>query len=347
MPENIPAEKWGMVDGKDVYQYTLSSPGGTVVKIINYGGIITGIWMPDRGGVSDNVVLAFDSLPGYLQGGNPCFGCLVGRFANRIAHGSFTLDGRQYRLAPNNNGNTLHGGIKGFDKVVWDAKPLPGQNSLQLTYISKDGEEGFPGNLTVEVVYTLTNDNALEIKYDAVTDAPTPVNLTNHAYFNLSGGKDATVLEHELMLKATHYTVADEKLIPTGEIAPVKGTALDFTALKKVGKDIKKVAPGYDHNFVLNNPHGKLQEIGYLYHAGTGRMMEVYTTQPGVQLYTGNFLNGSLQHTFRERIYDRYAGLCLETQHYPDSPNQPAFPSTILRPGEKFHHETVYKFSVR
>lgn len=347
MPEYLPAEKWGIVDGKDVFQYTLSNAAGIVVKIINYGGTITDIITPDRKGVKDNVVLAFDSLPGYLQGGNPCFGCLVGRFANRIANASFTLDGRQYQLAPNNNGNTLHGGNKGFDKVVWDATPLPQQNSLQLTYHSKDGEEGFPGNLTVEVIYTLTAGNALEIQYSAVTDAATPVNLTNHAYFNLSGGQDATVLDHELMLNATHYTVANEKLIPTGEIAAVKGTPLDFTVIKKVGKDIKKVAPGYDHNFVLNNPGGKLQEIGYLYHAATGRKMEVFTTQPGVQLYTGNFLDGNLHHTFRERIYGQYAGLCLETQHYPDSPNQPAFPSSILRPGEKFQHTTIYKFSAK
>ncbi|MBX3253451.1 MAG: galactose mutarotase [Chitinophagaceae bacterium] len=341
------AEKWGMVDGKEVYQYSLFNTNGTVVKIINYGGAITGIWTPDKKGTPGNVVLAFDSLPGYLQGGNPCFGCLVGRFANRIANAAFTLDGKQYKLAPNNNGNTLHGGIKGFDKVVWDATPLPEQNSLQLKYVSKDGEEGFPGELSVTVIYTLTGDNALQIRYDAVTDAPTPVNLTNHAYFNLSAGKDATVLEHELLLNATHYTVADEKLIPTGEIAAVKGTALDFTAIKKVGKDIKRVAPGYDHNFVLNNLSGKLQETGYLYHAASGRKMEVFTTQPGVQLYTGNFLNGSLQHTTDGIEYNQYAGLCLETQHYPDSPNQPLFPSTILRPGEKFHHETVYRFSVK
>ncbi|MGN6493443.1 MAG: aldose epimerase family protein [Agriterribacter sp.] len=347
MPEFLPAEKWGVVDGKDVYQYTLSNAAGMIVKIINYGGTITDLWVPDRNGATDNVVLAFDSLPGYLQGGNPCFGCLVGRFANRIANASFVLDGKRYPLAPNNNGNTLHGGIKGFDKVVWDAKPLPEQNSLQLTYVSKDGEEGYPGTLKVQVTYTLTDDNGLAIKYNAVTNAATPVNLTNHAYFNLSGGADATILEHELTLTATHYTVANEKLIPTGEIAPVKGTALDFTAVKKVGKDIENVAPGYDHNFVLNNPDGKLQHIGYLYHAGTGRKMEVLTTQPGVQLYTGNFLNGALQHTFRERIYDQYAGLCLETQHYPDSPNQPSFPSTILRPGEEFWQETVYRFSVK
>lgn len=347
MPEFLPAEKWGVVDGKDVYQYSLTNAAGMIVKIMNYGGTITGIWTPDRKGVADNLVLAFDSLPGYLQGGNPCFGCLVGRFANRIANASFVLDGKRYALAPNNNGNTLHGGIKGFDKVVWDAKPLPEQNSLQLTYVSKDGEEGYPGTLKVEVIYTLAKDNALEIKYNAVTDAATPVNLTNHAYFNLSGGADATILDHELMLTATQYTVANEQLIPTGEIASVKGTALDFTALKKVGKDIKEVAPGYDHNFVLNNPDGKLQYIGYLYHAATGRKMEVLTTQPGVQLYTGNFLDGNLQHTFGERVYNQYAGLCLETQHYPDSPNQPSFPSTILRPGEHFHHETVYRFSVQ
>lgn len=346
MPAPIPAEKWGSVDGKDVYQYTLKNKVGTTVKIINYGGTITDLIVADKKNSFDNVVLGFDSLAGYLQAGNPCFGCLVGRYANRIAKAAFTLNGKKYPLAANNNGNSLHGGLKGFDKVVWDAKPLTEKNALLLQYKSKNGEEGYPGNLTVEVTYILTEDNALEIAYEAVTDADTPVNLTNHAYFNLSGGADETILDHVLELKADSYTLADETLIPTGAIVTVKDTPLDFRTAKKVGKDIAAVAPGYDHNFVLPHP-GNLQTIGGLHHVASGRYMEVATTQPGVQLYTGNFLNGSLKNTYKNRLYNKYAGLCLETQHYPDSPNQPAFPSTILKPGETFKELTVYKFSVK
>ncbi|MFT3702050.1 MAG: aldose epimerase family protein [Agriterribacter sp.] len=343
----IPAEKWGMVDGKEVIQYTLSNKNGVEVKIINYGGAVTSITTPDRHNVFKNVVLAFDSLEGYLQKNNPCFACLVGRYANRIGKGKFTVDGKTYALALNNNGNTLHGGLKGYDKVVWDAKPLPENNGLRLSYTSRDGEEGFPGTLKVNVEYRLTDDNALVIEYHAVTDAATPVNLTNHAYFNLSGGEDASILDHELTLTATGYTEADADLIPTGKILPVKGTALDFTTAKKVGKDIVAVAPGYDHNFVLDNENGSLQKIGYLYHKNSGRIMHVATTQPGVQLYTGNFLDGSLKHTPGGIQYNKYAGLCLETQHYPDSPNKPSFPNTMLRPGQQFHHITTYTFGVQ
>lgn len=346
MPVPIPAEKWGVTDGKDVYQYTLQNKAGTIVKIINYGGAITDLSVPDKNGKPDNVTLAFDSLEGYLQNGNPCFGCLVGRFANRIGKARFNIDGKEYILAANNNGNTLHGGLKGFDKVVWDATPLTEKNGLLLSYKSKDGEEGFPGNVTVHVTYLLTEDNALEIAYEAVADAPTPINLTNHAYFNLSGGTDGDILNHVLQLKPNQYTEADEKLIPTGVIASVKGTALDFTTAKKVGQDIEKVAPGYDHNFVIEN-YGTLQSIASLHHITSGRHMEVLTTQPGVQLYTGNFLNGQLKQTYKNRVFNKYAGLCLETQHYPDSPNKPGFPSSILKPGETFKELTVYKFSVK
>lgn len=346
MDVKIATEKWGVVDGKEVFQFTLANKNGVEVKVINYGGAITCIKAPDRNKVFENVTLAFDSLEGYLQKGNPCFGCLVGRFANRIGKGKFTVDGKTYTLALNNNGNTLHGGLKGYDKVVWDAKALPEKNALTLLYNSKDGEEGFPGNVKITVEYKLTDDNALVIEYYAVTDMATPINLTNHTYFNLSGGADADILDHELTLKATCYTEADDTLIPTGKLIPVKGTALDFTAVKKVGKDINQVQPGYDHNFVLDNENGALQKIGTLYHKKSGRVMHVATTQPGVQLYTGNFLDGSLTHTPGGIKYNRYAGLCLETQHYPDSPNKPDFPTSILRPGQQFHHITTYTFDV-
>lgn len=347
MNAKIKAEKWGKAGGRDVILYTLTNKNNVQLTVMNYGGTIVSINVPDKNNRFDNVVLSFDSLEGFLQKENPCFGCLVGRYANRIANAAFTLNDIEYKLAPNNNGNTLHGGLKGYDKVVWSSEPLPDNNSVKFSYFSPDGEEGFPGNLTIHVVYQLTDDNAISIDYTATTDAPTPVNFTNHAYFNLSGGADADILDHELTLTATRYTEADDKLIPTGRILDVKGTALGFTGTKKVGKDIHKIQPGYDHNFVLDNETGSLNNIGSLYHAPSGRYMQVATTQPGVQLYTGNFLNGSLKHTPGGIVYNKYAGLCLETQHYPDSPNQPSFPNTILNPGEKFHHTTVYSFSVR
>ena len=347
MNAKIITEKWGTVDRKEVLLYTLTNNNNMQLRLTNYGGTIVGINVPDKNNVFENVVLTFDSLEGFLQEGNPCFGCVVGRYANRIANASFTLNDIEYKLAPNNNGNTLHGGLKGYDKVVWNAVVLQDSNSIKFSYFSPDGEEGFPGNLSIDVIYQLTNDNTIRIGYTASTDAATPVNITNHAYFNLSGGADADILDHELTLTATRYTEADDKLIPTGRLLDVKGTPLDFTKTKKVGKDIAAIQPGYDHNFVLDNETGNLFNIGSLYHALSGRYMEVATTQPGVQLYTGNFLNGTLKYTPKGIVYNKYAGLCLETQHYPDSPNQPSFPDTILKPGEKFHHTTVYSFSVK
>lgn len=343
---NDPIIKWGELDGRDVLQYTLKNVNGVTVKILNYGGTITEILTPDKTGAMGNVTLGFDSLDGYLQKNNPFFGCLVGRFANRIANATFNLDGKTYQLAPNDNGNTIHGGIQGFDKKIWDAELVPDKTTLKLRYKSPDGEEGYPGNLEVTVAYTLSAENDLIIDYSAVTDAATPVNLTNHAYFNLSAGNDATILEHELMLRSGYYTTTNEKVIPTGDLVPVMGTAYDFTVPKKIGKDIAATGNGYDHNFVLGNPAGKLQSISTLYNPASGRMMETRTTQPGVQLYTGNYLNGSLKHCSHQMGYGKHAGVCLETQHYPDSPNQPAFPGSILRPGEHYHQVTVYKFSV-
>lgn len=337
---------YGAAFGKDIIIYALTNSRGMRVEVINFGGVITQLLAPDKNGIYEDVVLGFDSLAGYLQTGNPYFGCLVGRYANRIANAQFTLDGITYTLAKNNNGNSLHGGIKGFDKVVW-AGEVVGDDTLKLIYDSKDGEEGFPGNLHVEVKYTLIDDNELKISYTATTDKATPVSLTSHAYFNLSAGADDTILDHELMLKADKYTVANEQLLPTGAIAEVKGTPMDFTSFKKVGADINKVPGGFDHNWVLNKEANNLELIAALHHPASGRYMEVFTTEPGIQFYSGNFLDGTLQHTKSGKQYLQHAGLCLETQHFPDSPNQPSFPNAILRPGEVYRSETWYKFSVK
>lgn len=338
-------QNFGKFDNKDVIQYTLANSKGMVVKILNYGGIITDIMVPDKNGESGDVVLGYDSLSGYLQKGNPFFGALVGRYANRIANAKFSLDGKEYTLAANNNGNSLHGGLKGFDKVVWNAQQA--DKSLTLTYDSKDGEEGYPGNLHAQVVYTLTDDNELKIEYTATTDKPTPVNLTNHTYFNLSAGKSPTIDDHELMLKADKYTIVNDKLIPTGKHPDVKGTPMDFTSPKKIGKDLASVKGGYDHNFVLNKSGNALALAATVYDPLSGRYMEVSTTQPGIQFYTGNFLDGTLTQTRNGAKYIQHSALCLETQHFPDSPNQPSFPTTILKPGETYNQTTVYKFSTK
>lgn len=338
---------FGTHDGEAVTQYTLTNPSGMQVSILNYGGTLTDIVTPDKNGNKGNVILGFDSLSGYLQKGNPYFGSLIGRYGNRIANGKFTLDGKEYTLAGNNDGNSLHGGIKGFDKVIWKAEKPAGDSSLKLTYLSKDGEEGYPGNLSVEVIYTLTADNALKIDYTATTDKATPVNLTNHAYYNLSAGKDSTILDHQLMINAGKFTEVNANLIPTGKLPDVKGGSMDFTAEKVIGRDIQQVKGGYDHNWVLNKKGNDLDKIATLYHPGSGRLMEVWTTEPGVQFYSGNFLDGTLTNTKGGAKYVKHAALCLETQHFPDSPNQPAFPTTILKPGETYRQTTIYKFSTR
>ena len=337
---------YGMIGADSVFQYTLTNKKGMVVKILNYGGTVTDIITPDKHGKMGDVALGYDSLSGYRQPGNPYFGVLVGRYGNRIANAKFTLDGKEYTLAANNGPNTLHGGLKGFDKVVWTVKSFD-DASLSLSYLSKDGEEGYPGNLSVDVTYSLSDDNGLKIEYTAVTDKATPLNLTNHCYFNLSAGADSTILDHELMLKADKYTPVNRTLIPTGKIDDVKGTPMDFTTSKKIGKDIANVTGGYDHNWVLNRSGNGLEMIASVYHAGSGRYMEVFTTQPGIQFYTGNFLDGRLKNTRNGMKYVKHAALCLETQHFPDSPNQPSFPNTILKPGETFHETTVYKFSTK
>lgn len=338
---------FGSFENHEIAQYTITNPSGMQVSILNYGGIVTGIITPDKDGNKENVVLSYTSLDGYLQKGNPYFGALIGRYGNRIANGKFTLDGKTYTLATNNNGNSLHGGIRGFDKVVWTAEKLPGDSSLQLTYLSKDGEEGYPGNLNVKVIYTLSADNALEIDYSATTDKATPLNLTNHTYFNLSAGKDSTILAQKVMINADKYTEANDKLIPTGKLPDVKGTPMDFTTEKAVGKDMGQVKGGYDHNWILNKNGTGVEKAATVYDPASGRFMEVFTTQPGLQFYTGNFLDGTLTNTAGGARYMQHAALCLETQHFPDSPNQPAFPNTILKPGETYSHKTVYKFSVK
>jgi len=342
------SEKFFGTMGTDtIIEYTLTNTGRMQVSIINYGGTVTSIKTKDKEGKTGDVILGYKSLDGYLQKENPYFGCLVGRFGNRIANAKFNLEGKTYTLAANDGSNSLHGGNKGFDKVYWKADKQPGDSSIKLTYISKDNEEGYPGTLTTEVIYTLTSANELKIDYSAITDKPTPVNLTNHCYFNLSAGTDSTILNHLLVLNAAKFTEVNDALIPTGILPDVKGTPMDFTSAKQIGKEIAAVKGGYDHNWVLNKKSNALEFAGSLYHPGSGRLMEVFTTEPGIQFYSGNFLNGTLQYTRHGQKYMKHAGLCLETQHFPDSPNQPSFPNTILKPGEKYQQTTVYKFSLK
>ena len=335
---------WGETDGKKVSLFTLTNKNGVEVKITNYGGTVTSWITADKNGNRSNIVLGFDSLSGYLAK-PPYFGALVGRYGNRIAKAQFKLDGATYKLAANNGVNALYDGEKRFDKMVWDATPSTDNASLTLNYLSKDGEEGYPGNLKTTVKYTLTDDDELLIQYDAETDKATPVNLTNHSYFNLTGDVNNTILDHVLWIDADRYTPVDTTLIPTGELKPVKGTPFDFTSPHKIGERIESVPGGYDHNFVLNNQANSLKLVAYATDFSSGRKLEVYTTEPGLQFYTGNFLNGSIKNRDGKTIA-KHAAFCLETQHFPDSPNKPGFPSTILKPGDKYHTETKYKVSI-
>ncbi|TMI66032.1 MAG: galactose mutarotase [Bacteroidetes bacterium] len=344
---SITEKAFGNFETKPVTEYAITNPSGMQVSIINYGGTVTKILAPDKQGKLGDVVLGYETLDGYLQKGDPYFGSLIGRYGNRIANAKFDLDGKTYTLAANDHGNTLHGGNKGYDKVYWNIEKLAGDSSLKLTYQSKDGEEGYPGNLNIEVIYSLSSANELKIDYTATTDKATPINLTNHCYFNLSGGSDSTILGHELLIKADSYTPVNDKLIPTGKIDPVKSTPMDFNTAKAIGKEIDSVSGGYDHNWVLNKNGTTLEQVATLYHAGSGRFMEVFTTEPGLQFYSGNFLDGTLTNTLHGQKYVKHAALCLETQHYPDSPNQPAFPTTILKPGETYRQTSVYKFSTK
>lgn len=331
--------------GDSVALYTLKNEKGYVVKITNYGGIITEIHTPDRNGKMGNIVLGFDNLEQYIAG-HPYFGALIGRFANRIAKAQFTLDGVLYQLAVNNGGNALHGGVRGFDKVVWDVEVISclERAALKFSYVSPDGEEGFPGNLTVSVTYELLMDQFF-ITYEAETDKATVLNLTNHSYFNLAG--EGSILDHILYINASRYTPSDDELIPTGEEANVEGTPFDFRKPTLIGERIQEVGGdpvGYDHNYVLDGSSEDKRLAAKLMDPISGRSLQVTTSEPGVQFYTGNFLDGA--HVSKGVSFEQYSGMCLETQHFPDSPNQPDFPSTVLRPGEKFISQTIFKFGI-
>ena len=347
MKPGITEKSFGTFENQPVTEYTITNVAGMQVSIINYGGTLTKIITPDKNKKMGDVILGYDSLGGYLQKGNPYFGCLVGRYGNRIGKGKFSLNGQTYQLTLNNNGNMLHGGIRGLDKVLWTVAKLPGDSTIQLHYLSKDGDQGFPGNLDITVEYSLLSDNSLQIKYAATTDKPTPVNLTNHAYFNLSAGNEKDILKHEVMIQADQFTDVDTLLIPTGKLPNVKGTPMDFNTAKAVGKEIDSVKGGYDHNWVLNRKGKGLELVATVHEPSSGRLLEVLTTEPGLQFYTGNFLDGTLTGTKNNAMYGKHAALCLETQHFPDSPNQPTFPSTILMPGQTYSQLTVYRFSVK
>jgi aldose 1-epimerase len=348
-----PAEKTAFgktPDGQNIDLYTLTNKSGLQVAITNFGGIVVRIKVADRNGKSEDVVLGYDSLDGYVSD-KAYFGAIVGRYANRIAQGKFTFDGKTYTLARNNGENSLHGGIKGFNKAVWKAQEVHAKDgpSVELTYLSKDGEEGYPGNLSVKVVYTLTDHNELKIDYNATTDKKTVLNLTNHSYFNLNpSGSD--ILQHVLMIQADKFTPVDAGLIPTGELRSVAGTPFDFREPTAIGARIDqddeqlKLGKGYDHNFVLIKKGNGVELAARVVEPTTGRVLEVFTDQPGVQFYSGNFLDGTIRGK-GGKVYQRRSALCLETQHFPDSPNHAEFSTTELKPGEKYHTTTIYKFS--
>ena len=349
--KNVSVSPFGKLqDGRPVSMYTLTNSKGATMKVINYGGIIVSLEVPDKDGNPVDVVLGYDSLEAYVKR-NPFFGALVGRYGNRIGKAKFTLDGKEYNLAKNNNGNHLHGGTKGFDKVLWDVEEASSDEgvALKLSYLSKDMEEGYPGNLDVDVIYTLTDDNTIKFDYKATTDKKTIVNLTQHTYFNLNGGK-SDILSHELVLHADKFIPVDETLIPTGEIRPVENTPMDFTKPTRIGERINsdyeqiRFGKGYDHCWVINGEG--LKRAAEVYDPVSGIEMVMHTTEPGVQFYTGNFLDGSLTGK-NKVVYKQRTGFCLETQHFPDSPNKSNFPSVVLEPGQTYSTQTTYKFSAR
>lgn len=348
----IESQSYGTIDDSDVTLYTVRNESGIEIQIINYGGIITSIKTPDRNGELDDIALGFSTLEEYL-GEHPYFGALIGRYGNRIANGTFSIDDNNYILAKNNGLNTLHGGVKGFDKKIWTSEEVKTETSVgvKMSGTSPDMEEGYPGNLKIVVTYSLNNQNELIMDYTATSDQATIVNLTNHSYFNLKGEGNGDILDHKMILNADRFTPVTEHLIPTGELRPVEGTAFDFKDWHTIGERIDQTdsqqiefGGGYDHNYVLNNQTGTLKTAAKVHDPSTGRMLEVLTTEPGVQFYTGNFLDGTISGK-AGKSYIKRGAFCLETQHYPDSPNQSNFPSTRLNPGEVYESQTVYRFS--
>ncbi len=342
-------------DFDSIKLYTLKNESGMTVRVTNYGAIVTSIIVPDRNGKQADVALGYDRVEDYINAvDKPYFGAVVGRYGNRIAKGEFTLDGETYSLLKNNGENHLHGGAIGFDKVVWTVVEYVEGQALTLSYLAKDKEEGYPGNLQLKITYTLADDNSLVVDYHATTDKATPVNVTQHTYFNLKGEGEGTILDHQLMLNAKKFTPVDESLIPTGEMPTVAGTPFDFTTPKAIGRDIGQqneqlvFGLGYDHNWILDTDgqEGELSLAAKVHEPSSGRVMEIYTTEPGIQFYCGNFLDGRLRGK-SGKPYVHRGGFCLETQHFPDSPNQPNFPSTILKPGETYDSKTVFKFSAK
>ena len=335
-------------DGRKADLFTLTNAKGMRVTLTNYGAITVGVEVPDRHGILCDVTLGYDTLKGWLAS-TSYFGATVGRYANRIAKGKFTLEGQAYTLAVNNGENALHGGLVGFNRVLWDAVPVESPTSIgiKFTYLSKDGEEGYPGNLKVTAVYRLTDANEFKVTFSATTDKTTIINMAHHTYWNLSGDRGAAdILGHELMVTADKYTPVDAGLIPTGELKDVKGTPMDFTAPTAIGARIAQVDGGYDHNFVLRNQAGKVELVARVHEPKSGRIMEIYSDQPGVQFYSGNFLDGTATGK-GGAVYKKHAGFCLETQHYPDSPNQKDFPPVVLRPGETYKHVMIHRFSAK
>lgn len=350
----VEKEVFGQIDGKDIEIYTLTNPNNVELKVTNYGCIVTSFKLPDKKGELADVVLGYDNLEGYISK-SPYFGSIVGRYGNRIDQAKFSLDGQEYNLVVNDGTNCLHGGLKGFDKVIWGAQAFTAQDSagIKFTYLSKDGEQGFPGNLNITVVYALTKDNSFHIDYRATTDKPTVVNLTHHTYWNFAGEGSGDILQHELMLNANSYTPVNNILIPTGDITLVEDSPMDFRIPTAIGDRINsdyeqlKLAGGYDHNWILNKAvEGELSLAATAYEPNSGHFMEILTTEPAIQFYSGNFLDGTIVGK-SGKAYNHRNGFCLETQHYPDSPNKPDFPSVILRPGEVYKTTTIHKFSIR
>jgi len=339
-------------DGREIYQYTLTNKSGATLKVINYGAIVTSLTIPDRNGKFGDVILGYDSLQAYVD--DKCFfGAIVGRYGNRIGKGKFKLDGKEYQVTVNEGENHLHGGKLGFNKVLWDARTMQDTagSAIELTYVSTDGEEGYPGKVTLTVIYTLTDNNELKIEYKGTTDKTTVLNPTHHSYFNLSGSFNNTILDHVVMIDANAITPVDKSLIPTGKLLDVSKTPMDFRTPIAIGAHIDddfeqlKIAGGYDHNWVLRNYDGKVRTVAEVYEPKSGRLMTVITDQPGIQFYSGNFLDGTGKG--KGVTYQKRSGLCLESQCYPDSPNKPEFPSATLKPGEEYHQTTIYQFSTK